>query len=368
MNDSNILLLAGRFEVRGSSAYTLRLARHLEERGFTIRVVCADAGAVPAAQRAQLPIQEYGYLDVPVCGRIVREFLVRELSNDVPDLIHIQSRSMLSCGTQLARRLQVPYLLTVHDYLEARERMRLDAIWGRRVIAVSDSVKSELLTRTALPEKSVNVIQSGVDVPEATDAPPILDPGRLPVVGTATPLEERKGVPFFLQAAQKVLETHSGVEFLVSGTGPDEGYLRGLAHELGITEKVTFVTKLFDYSTSLNAIDIFCLPSLQQGLGTIMFEAMALGKPVIASAVGGVNSVIRDEQNGLVVPPSDSGRLAERIVELLDDPVRARAIGDAGRRMIQNDFNVDRMVTETAELYEEILEAERAEHHETAHS
>ena len=88
-----------------------------------------------------------------------------------------------------------------------------------------------------------------------------------------------------------------------------------------------------------------------------MMEAMAMGKPVIASDVGGVYSVVCDGATGLLVPPSDSRRLAERIQELLNDPIAARAIGEAGRQLIREDFNVETMVERTVDLYDQVLKA-----------
>jgi glycosyltransferase involved in cell wall biosynthesis len=173
----------------------------------------------------------------------------------------------------------------------------------------------------------------------------------------AGPLESIKGLPFFLGAAKRVLAVRPDVEFLVCGAGPEETNLRQLSKDLEIAGQVAFVPNVADFSESLAAMDIFCLPSLQQGLGTIMLEAMAHGKPVIASGVGGVFSVIRDNETGLVVPPSNSEQLAERILELLNDPVRARAIGEAGRRMVHENFSSDDMVTETAAVYREAVSA-----------
>ena len=255
----------------------------------------------------------------------------------------------------MARRLRCPYVLTVHDYFGSRERFRFDRRQGRRIIAVSGSVKSELLERTDLPDEMVQVIHSGVAASVETESLPVLDPGHVPVVGTAGPLEAVKGLPFFLGAAQKVLARRPNVEFLVAGAGPEESNLRRLVRDLGITEHVTFVPNLLDFSTSLAAMDIYCLPSLRQGLGTIMLEAMAMAKPVIASGVGGVYSVVHDNETGLVIPPSDSQQLAEKILELLDDPVRARAIGEAARSMVQREFGVEKMVDGTARLYREVL-------------
>lgn len=352
---TRVLLFAGPFQVRGSSAYTIRLAARLGEHGFSPQVICPDARLIDRARRADLPIAEYPHLNFPVWGRVVMELLRRDLASEPPDLVHIQSRSVLPQGTWLARRLERPFVLTVHDYVPPNERLAFDRRLGRRIIAVSESVRSELLSRTGLTDELVTVIPSGVESTVDAEALPVLDPGHVPVVGTAGPLEAVKGVPFFLGAARNVLAAHKEVEFLVAGAGPEEENLRRLARELDITEHVTFVPNLLGFTGSLAAMDIFCLPSLKQGLGTTMLEAMALGKPVIASGVGGVYSVIRDGETGLVVPPKDSGRLAERILEVLDDPMRARAIGESGRRLVQKEFNVETMVRRTAGLYEEVL-------------
>jgi glycosyltransferase involved in cell wall biosynthesis len=288
------------------------------------------------------------------------DLIRRDVDEQPPDLIHVQTRSVLSQGMWLARRLDRPVVLTVHDYLGPRERLRVDQTCVRRIIAVSEAVKAELIEREAFPDDYVTVIRSGVAVPEIVEAPPVLDPGHTPVVGTAGPLESVKGLPFFLGAAAKVLAARDNIEFLVAGAGPEERSLRRLARELGITGKVTFIPKLYDFSQSLEAMDIYCLPSLRQGLGTIMLEAMARARPVIAAGVGGVSSAVRDNETGLVVPPSDSGRLAERIIELLDDPLRARAIGEAGRTFVRDEFAVEKMVERTAQLYRSVCGVEVA--------
>ena len=350
-----VLLFAGRFEVRGTSAYTLRLGRGLAGQGFSVQAVTPNARLVDPERRANLLITEYPNIGFPLWGRIVMGMLRHDLEDHPPDLIHIQSRGVLSYGQWLARQLDRPFVLTVHDYLQARERIRLKPRLARRVIAVSESVKSELEGRINLPPDRIAVINSGVETPEDVDAPAVLDPGHAPVIGTAGPLEAVKGFPFFLGAAQKVLAVREDVQFLVAGAGPEEGNLRRLARELGIADRVTFVPNLLEFSHSLRAMDVFCLPSLKQGLGTIMLEAMALARPVIATGVGGVYSAVHDNETGLLVPPSNSARLAERIVELLDDPVRARALGEAGRQLVRCDFSVEKMVQETADVYREVI-------------
>lgn len=352
-----VLLLADSIEVRGTSAYTLRLARELEEHGIAREVVCPHARVLAEAERNELPLREYPRVNMPFWGRVVMGVVRNELEPKPPHLIHVQSRSMHRKGAWLAKQLEVPYVVTVHDYLNPSERLRLDARWGKRVIAVSQSVKSELADQARLSRELISVIHAGVDIPNEPEDN-VLPPDRMPVVGTACPLEAVKGLPYFLGAAQRVRAVRPDVQFLVAGAGPEERNLRRVADALDLTDAVTFIPNLRDFTQALQAMDIFCLPSLKQGLGTTMLEAMAFGKPVIATGVGGVYSVIRENETGLVVPPRDSARLAERILELVNDPVRARVIAATGKALVCKDFTVQGMVRETAALYREVLDSE----------
>lgn len=349
-----ILLLAGRYALRGTWSYTLRLAEHLPEHGLATTVICPDARRVDVARRRELNIRQYPFIQTPLWSQVVLAMLHRELEKQPPDLIHIQSRSAVKPGLWLARRLNVPYVQSVHDFLQPRQRFVWDRRLCRRLIAVSEAVRSDLLGKAGLPPELATVIPPGVECGESV-AGPVLQPGRVPVVGTAGPLESIKGMPFFLGAAALVLRAQRDVEFLIAGAGPEEYNLRRLARELGINDHVTFVPNLLDFDEAILAMDVFCLPSLQQGIGTIMLEAMALGRPVIATRVGGVYRIIRDNETGLLVPPSDSRRLGERILELLDQPARARSIGAAGQREVEEQYSVQQMIRQTVDLYREIL-------------
>src|SRR5262245_17254909 len=355
--DLQVLLLAGRFEVRGSCAYTLRLAAGLEKERIAAHIVTPDARLVDSRLRGQLKIEEVRRLGTPVWGQMAGRFLLHEARRDPPHVIHIQTLRAQRYGSGLARRLGRPYVLTVHKHPDENATVRIDRRDCRRIIAVSESVRDELLRRCGLPAELVTVIASGVDTSAPADVRLPLEPGRVPVIGTAGPLEAVKGLPWFLGAAQHVLEARSDVEFLVAGAGPEEANLRRVARELGIAEKVTFVPYLLSFTESLAATDIFVLPSLEQGLGTIMLEAMALSRPVIATGVGGIASVIQHGESGLIVPPQNSGELARRILELLDQPALARSLGTRARELVVERYNVETMVEKTAEIYREVAAA-----------
>ncbi|MFH5806557.1 glycosyltransferase family 4 protein [Alienimonas sp. DA493] len=348
-----VLLLAGRLEVRARSAYTLRLARGLPAEGYEPLIVCADASRLSASVRQSRDVRVYKELDRPAWGLVVRAGLLRDLREEPPNLVHVQSPEMLGCGTYLAKRLGVPVVVTFPAAPYGIDRFtRTDPI-VRRAIAISKSVAADLLGVSRFPADRLRVIHSGVDVDEQAEH--VLPPGRVPVVGSAGPLEAPKGLPYFLGAAARVKRRFPECRFLLSGAGPEEENLRRVARELGLEDAVTFAPNLLDFSAGLSATDIFCLPSLSQGLGATMLEAMARGRPVVASGVGGVDSVIEDGVTGLIVPPARGAALAEKICELLADPETARRIGGAGRAVVQERFGVARMVSETAALYGEAL-------------
>lgn len=354
----NVLLLAGRMEIRGSCIYTLRLAQRLADLRITAMVVSPDLQQVKPELRSQLQAHQYRRLESPIWSCIVRGRLLRDLRDHPPALIHIQTHRALALGTWLARSLELPYVVTIHTHLSSYDRISIDRKWCHRIIAINSSVRDELVERRKFPADLVTVIPAGVDVAAHAEVQSALDPRHVPVIGTATPLEADKGIPFFLGAARQVLDVRPELEFLVAGAGPEEANLRRVARALAIEQKVTFVPHLLDFTESLAAMDIFCLPSLQKGLGTIMLEAMALGRPVIATEVGGVSNAIREGDTGLIVPPGDSRALARKMLDLLENPARARAIGAAARRLVANEFNADRMVVQTAELYREICECQ----------
>lgn len=351
-----VLLFAGPFALRGQCTYTLRLAEFLPAAGFHAPVVCPDARSVPATTRRELKIREYPHLLQPILGRVVQEVLIRQLMVDPPDVIHAQTPSALPGATWIARQLERPLVVTLHDYLPDRACLRIDRDVCHRVIAVCDAVRDHLVERHRVPEALLTVIPSGVGCHRCQPLEPVLQPAKVPVIGTAGPLEAVKGFPYFLGAAARVLAAGRDVEFVVAGAGPEEHNLRRLARELGIVDHVTFLSNLLDFSPAMEAMDIFCLPSLRQGWGTVMLEAMALGRPVISTNVGGMSLAVRDGETGLLAPPSDSAELATRMLELLDDPVKARRLGHAAREEVTAQYNVERMVKQTVEVYHTVMQ------------
>lgn len=351
-NLQTVILVAGPLQVRGTSSYTLRLAEMLPDYGYSPVIVTPDLSSLPEEAHPTCPTYEHLLLSSPLFRSLTNGIVAQDVSAHKPCLVHIQSRHALTFGFALAKRLNLPCIVTIHDHDRSLQRtMNAGQTQMKRLIAVSSSVKDSLVADQSVNEQLITVIHSGVTVSDLVDNSEVLSGQRIPVIGAAGRLEESKGFPYFIKAARKVLDTGVDVEFLIAGTGPEERRLRALARQLKLSDHLTFITNLPNFRSAIRAMDIFCLPSLMQGLGTVMLEAMSLGRPVIATGVGGVTSIVQHDETGVVIPASDSDTLSDRILELLQDPIRARAIGSAARQRVIEAFDAKRMVELTTDEY-----------------
>lgn len=358
-----VWLLATTFEPRGSTQYTLRLARHLVEFGFAPTVVCESAAAIPPHRRVQLDLIEVPRLSHPVLRWLAVRRLARLARDEPPALLHAQRRELDRVALELAEQLEVPYLVTVHHPLPKDATFRILPERLGAVIAVSSSVREDLSGGAAVPLELLRVVPPGVDPPPGLTLPASRGEHEVPVVGCASAMEPAKGLSYFLMAAELILSSGQDAEFLLAGSGPEEETLRRMAQVLDISHRVTFATHVREYRSILDTLDVFVLPSLEQGAGTIMLEAMGLGKPVVATQVGGVSDYVVDGEHALLVPKANHVILAEKIQFLLDHREKARRLATAAQNLVRARFLSEQMARATAEIYQEVLNRQLAPTH-----
>lgn len=349
-----VLIMTHELSFRGSSVLALRLAQGLKAKHVETVLLCTRKQPFDAELTVGVTIETVPGYAVPVWGRVVARTVLHHLVQQPPDVIHVQGPRMLPQAIWLGQTLHRPVVVYLTDQSEAaRIALNTTEMPVRAIACVSSSVKAALPSRLDLIEQ--RVILPGVPLGPPEDVQPILQPDRTPVIGMAGPLEVIKGGSFFLRACHRVLEAGIPIRIVVAGSGPEERNLRRLATSLELNDHVTFVDEGASMSAYMSAIDIFCLPSLQQGFGVILLEAMALGRPVIASGVGGILSILENDRNGMIVPPSDSRALADRMLALLKDPERARRMGLAGQTLVRERFTADRMTTDMLALYGDVV-------------
>ena len=176
-----------------------------------------------------------------------------------------------------------------------------------------------------------------------------------PVIGIIARLSSVKGHKFLIEAFSLVLKQKPDTQLFIVGGGPEENNLIAITNKLKIDKNVIFHKPVSETIEPLLAMDIFVMPSIQEGLGLSIMEAMAAGKPVIASNVGGISTLVKDRVTGFLVPPADPQKLAETILYLLNNKAMQSNIAGAAKKYVVENFNLQDMVSKVERVYEEVL-------------
>jgi L-malate glycosyltransferase len=181
-----------------------------------------------------------------------------------------------------------------------------------------------------------------------------------PVIGAVSRLAWKKGIRHLIEAIPHILEAAPDAHIVIAGDGPLRAELEADADALGIRNRVLFLGSRPDAIELMATFDVFVLPSVVEGMSNALLEAMAVGRPVVVTDVGGNAEVAIDGETGLVVPPADPHQLAASIVKLLEAPELAAEMGAAGRRRVVDHYQIDVMTRRIEGLYEQLLAGKAA--------
>lgn len=295
--------------------------------------------------------------------------------NNRIDILHTHRYKENILGSVAARLRGVPHVVrTVHGLSEplrgwARIKGcfygkldKLALVWlTDRIIGVSRKIV-ESLEELGVRRSKIRCIHNGIDVNRliaVKDARETrndlgIDPNTI-VIGTVGRLMPVKGQEYLIRAA-KIMGRDRAAKFLIVGTGPLKDDLAALARNLGIEADVLFLGQRDDIYDLINAMDIFILPSIDEGIPMVILEAMSLSKPIIATCVGGIPEIITDGVNGLLVEPKNEQRLAEACLHLIRDYGNAKQLGLRANKVAQEKFSHKRCGEMLLTLYESLAE------------
>jgi glycosyltransferase involved in cell wall biosynthesis len=276
------------------------------------------------------------------------------------DIIHAHWIPTGVFAALVSKTLDIPVVLTVHGsdgtLLRAgglgRVISRFSLDNAGRIITVSDALKNRVLEfEPGL--RTVSTIRNGVDLEQFPFVEEVPDKRRLLWVGRMT---EEKGVEFLIRAMKKVVARHGDAELRLVGGGPLRLRMETLAAELGLLDSMEFVgeRRRSELPQMYAWCDSVVMPSLSEGLPMVLLEAMAVGRPVIASAVGGIPEILRDGETGILVSPGNVDELAQRIIGLLGNPGLARKMGAAARRLVEATSSWDVIASQVFSVYDSL--------------
>jgi N-acetyl-alpha-D-glucosaminyl L-malate synthase BshA len=227
------------------------------------------------------------------------------------------------------------------------------------VIAISRELAENIPAEYNISPDKVHTIINGIDTDAFKPAESKVK-SRLQgkkIVLSVSVLHKQKGVQYLIKAFKKVQEKIPDTQLLVVGDGPYRKRLEGLSENLGLQENVLFTGRIPNAETAdyYNACNVFVMPTVRvEGLPLIELEAMACGKPVVASNIGGIPSVIEDGVNGLLVKPGDVDELAGKIIDVLEDEKLAAGLGKNARKTIAGKYSREKMAADTIKVYEKV--------------
>jgi glycosyltransferase involved in cell wall biosynthesis len=369
-----VCMVVNNLDVGGLEKMVLSLLRHLPPEAAETSLVCLS-GPGKLFGEVRLPPERCLVLDkrpvvtlaerlrMPATLMHIREFLRdREV-----EVVHTHNLAPLLYGGLAARLLgpgRPAIVYSEHNQIyragkQARRRFSTYVRVADEVVAVSHDLRRTLVEGLRV-RPPVRVLHNGIDpraftgVDASTVRRELGFTGGEFVVGTAVVLSEQKGIRYLLEAARIVRRADPSIHFAIAGDGPLRAELEGLASTMRLGDGVRFLGYRRDVPELVASLDLYVLPSLWEGLPLALLEALASGKPILATAVGGNPEVVEDGENGLLVPPRDPEAIAHAVLRMRSDAPLLERMRRNNVARFARQFSVATMADLHATLYREM--------------
>jgi glycosyltransferase involved in cell wall biosynthesis len=361
----NIAIICFSSAVGGLELSTIRLAGEFNKRmASSLLIIPSETPLSREASKEELhteylnPRLKYG--DLLASIRLAR--ILRSNRIDIAVVMQSKDINLVAAAKLLFPRVKLVFYQQMQSRIDKRDVFHTWmysklSLW----ISLTKRMKQEVLEHTKVPERMIRVVPLGRDTrlfdPTLYNRKKARERYSLPhdrrIIGVIGRLDPQKGQEEFLRSLPLVLKEHADAFYVILGeeTRGEEGFRRrlvNLSFELGIQESVRFLPFTENVPEFMAAIDVFVMPSYSETFGLVLIEAMAMGKPVIATGAGGVPEIVEDGRDGLLIPPRDAKALAEAIALLLKDSSLRKTLSTFARRDALSRFDatlcVDQLV------------------------
>lgn len=366
----NIFHLTATSDIGGTERMLIHLLSRIDRSRFDA-VVCSLIGKGTLTKK----VQELGYsaenleLRHPLqFGKIRRLYAL--MKSRPFDLIQIYGLRAEAIGRPLAKMARIPVVLSSIRSPDPWRKWyhvlidRLTLVWADYFVSNSKAGRQSRIEREKYPAERIRVIYNGIpNVPqfsvqekEAFREKYRVEGKAYPVISHVANLRVMKGHREALQSIPELKKIFPDIVFLFAGRDDSRSEIPNLAKTLGVDKNVRFLGYCPEPAEVLAISNAFILPSYWEGCPASLLEAMACGLPCVATGVGGIPEIIRDGENGLLVPPEDHSALAGAVISLFKNQEHCKKIAESAFQTFQNRFHIDRMVREYESLYEELID------------
>lgn len=352
----------------GMKEHYIALVRGLSERGFDVLAACNFSSQVMRRiNNEDIKLYKFELDDeISLFRDLTAIFcLYRKIKLFCADVVHCHGFKAGIAGRIAAFLAKCPSVYTVHNFMPKSAMTggkfiilklieQILAMCTGRIITVSQALKDEMTDKMAITGDLIKVVRNGA-IPLIKSAEADIRtqwgiPKDCVLVGCIARLVQSKGIKYLIDAMPPLLTIKPDVMLLIAGDGPILEALKRQARDLSLEDKVIFTGFIDNVADYLGAFDIFVLPSLKEGLGISIIEAMMAGKPVIASRTGGIPEIVRDKVTGYLIEPGNSNDIKEALLEMIQNPELMRIYSENGRKHAAENFGIQKMLDDTADI------------------
>ncbi|MCF7873294.1 MAG: glycosyltransferase family 4 protein [Candidatus Omnitrophica bacterium] len=355
-----VLQVLPHLNIGGITTYTYTLAKYLLEKGIKV-AVCSSGGNQEyrfkelGLEIYKIPIKTKNELSPKIVATAVQ---LSKIHKYFPyDLLHSHTRV-----TQVACQLnsfftKIPHVANFHGFYQknkARKIRKIIKAQGKYSIAITPLVKDDLIKFFGANPKKVKTILSGIDLKALNrNTHPLKLTGN-PIIGSSGRLSPVKGFQYLIKSIPEVLKKYPQAKFYILGEGNYHKTLLNISKKLNISNHLIFL-KQRSLAAFLNALDIFCLPSLEEPLGLSVVEAQYLGIPPVVSGVDGLNLLVDHEKTGLKSKPVNPKSISQAIIKLTTDKVLYRQISINAHKQVIDKFDISKKINSFIKIYEKAI-------------
>ncbi len=368
-----ILFYTDTTQIGGAEHQLFLLAKFLDKEKFTPILACSKSASLDKwCKKFLIENIKVIRLNAKHKHNPLHYFKLKKIvKTENIDMIHAHVWNPASCRYAFLLK-NVPIITTEHDPFKLSRIKNIFKKYSlkkiKKIITVSNNNKQVLEGPFPEHKDKISVIHNGIDVDwwqsqllrlaeeDYSNIKKNLFYAKKNtlIISTIAELHERKGIKYLIEAMGKISGIFPNVKLVVIGEGDDRKNLENLVERLALRKHVVLMGKQGEIPKLLKASDIFCLPSKREAFGLVNAEAMISRIPVVAGAVGGIPEIVQDGVTGILVAPENSEKLAEALLELINDVEKRFDMGGKGYERVLNKFNAKLMAKEYEKMYEEV--------------
>lgn len=360
----NLLFINSITIYAGGEVWMLSVMKEMVKRGFEVTLVCKpEAEIISHAKKEKievLPIRIAGDFDPISISQLVKVYKKRKIDIVIANVG--KDIRLAGLAAKLSRGISVIALHQVDREIKNNLRYRFTYNSLAKMIVVNSLATKNTLLKSApwLQDEKINVVYHGIDYEKyslANTRDLRMEFGLSPqdlIIGFVGRLSIQKGINYMLDAFRLVTEKFKDVHLVIAGTGELENMIKEFTRKFNLENKIHLLGFRKDIPDLMKSFDIFILPSIWEGFGLVLIEAMAAGKSVVATNTSSIPEIVKDGRNGILVPPENAIAISDALIKLISDRELRLKFGKAGQEIVKQKFTTERMINDYEKIFYKI--------------